>query len=211
MDIRLREPSQIVCGDSLCWTRYFSEFPASAGWTLTYSLRGGAQPIEFTASPGTDGVSFQINVAPSVTATWLPGPDYVMQGQLINAGLAQQHTIFYSEIALYASLATLPGDVPVKTFAETMVSNLEQLLLGKSVHDLQLTEIERTRISRLTIQQIRAEHGYWYQLARNQADALRAKNRQPNRNRIRSVARIVPSAYGYNRFGISNGFPYFVE
>lgn len=66
-----KEPQQIVAGDSLSWTRSFTDYPASAGWALSYALRNYQQKINFSASAAGD--SFAISVDAATTANWAPG------------------------------------------------------------------------------------------------------------------------------------------
>lgn len=66
-----KEPQQIVAGDSLSWTRSFTDYPASAGWVLAYALRNYQQKINFPATASGD--SFAISVDATTTAGWAPG------------------------------------------------------------------------------------------------------------------------------------------
>jgi len=60
------EPIQITAGDTLSWQRSFSNYPASAGWQLTYELRGNGQAIEFSSTA--NGDTHVILVSAAITA-----------------------------------------------------------------------------------------------------------------------------------------------
>ena len=64
----------LIAGDSLKFASTVPDYPASAGYTLTYRLvrrDGVAGPIEIAATA--DGDGYQVNVSPATTATWTVG------------------------------------------------------------------------------------------------------------------------------------------
>jgi len=68
------EPARIVAGDTASWTAQLGDYPASAGWVLTYylsKLGATATPIEITTSPS--GSDHLVSVPASETSTWDPG------------------------------------------------------------------------------------------------------------------------------------------
>ena len=63
----LNIPAQLQIGDTWQWTENISDYPASAGWALTFSLyRYGQSVIQVEASVSGDG--FSVSVPPSATS-----------------------------------------------------------------------------------------------------------------------------------------------
>lgn len=64
------EPTQATAGDTLSWTRVQPDYPASAGWILTYYFGLATTTKNVTATTNADGESFDVAVDLS---TWGPG------------------------------------------------------------------------------------------------------------------------------------------
>lgn len=82
-DIPTVEPATVNAGDTVRWTRALPDYPASAGWVLTYTLLNSAGKITVTASASGD--EHLVNVAAATTATWAAG-DYAWRAQASKAG-----------------------------------------------------------------------------------------------------------------------------
>lgn len=100
-----KEPLQIVAGDSLSWTRSFSDYPASAGWVLSYALRNYQQKINFPATASGD--SFAISVDAATTADWAPG-SYEWIAFVTKGG--ERHTVASGQIDITPNMGV---DAPV--------------------------------------------------------------------------------------------------
>ncbi len=70
-DVPTKEPIRVAAGDTFIWQRSFSDYPASDGWTLTYSLVTTSNKIAITASA--DGNNFLVSVAATTTAAYNVG------------------------------------------------------------------------------------------------------------------------------------------
>lgn len=137
------EPYTIAAGDSISFRKTLPDFPASAGWSLKYELRGGAVPVEFVSTP--DGDSHVLSVDADVTTSWLPG-DYVFAGF---AELGQQRTQFFlASLTITADLETVTGDTPVTTHAQRMLVKLELQLEKMAEDDIIDSTVEGTEIRR---------------------------------------------------------------
>lgn len=184
-DTAWREPEELAAGDTLCFERALRDYPATDGWSLTYELRGGAQPIEFISVA--DGASHKIEVAAAVTATWLPG-DYAFTGYVIKGD--ERHRIFYGDFKLWPNAQDMPGNQPVQTFAQKMVAQLELVMLAKAGDDLAASQSGETRFQLLTPEELRLEHGYWSQIRKQEIARERAKLGRPTGNKIRPIFNI---------------------
>lgn len=68
------EPTTAVAGDTIVWTRAFSDFPASQSWVLTYAFRlqnGNAQ-LNITAST-VNVTDFLATITAAISAPLTPG------------------------------------------------------------------------------------------------------------------------------------------
>lgn len=65
------EPASINAGNTAKWQKSLVEYPASAGWVLTYELVNAQQRITFGSEPAGD--DHLVNVAAATTAAWTPG------------------------------------------------------------------------------------------------------------------------------------------
>ena len=65
---------RLVLGDTLNYTTAVADYPASAGWALTYRLvprSGAGTTIEFTSTA--DGDLHRLQVSATTTAAWTAG------------------------------------------------------------------------------------------------------------------------------------------
>jgi hypothetical protein len=78
-----REPQVFTAGDTLSFVRQVSDYPASAGWTLSYVLRG---PTTIKSNATTYATSdYLISESAANTANWTAGL-YSMQAYVTNSG-----------------------------------------------------------------------------------------------------------------------------
>lgn len=82
-DIPTTEPLTVNAGDTVRWRRALPDYPAGAGWVLTYTLLNSAGKI--TIAAGASGDEHLVNVAAATTATWAAG-DYAWRAQVSKAG-----------------------------------------------------------------------------------------------------------------------------
>lgn len=82
-DIPTIEPATVNAGDTVRWRRALPDYPASAGWVLTYTLLNAAGRITITASA--QGDDHLVSVPAETSAGWPPG-DYAWRAQVSKAG-----------------------------------------------------------------------------------------------------------------------------
>jgi hypothetical protein len=175
------EPTEITAGDTLTFQRSIGKYPASAGWQLTYELRGRAQAIEFTSVASGD--SHVITVPAATTASWLPGA-YELEGYAGNIATGERERIFINNLTINRNLEGAAGDISVTTHAQRMIALIEAVQEGKATHDLLESEVEGTRIKRLSPKELREEYNYWKQMRQNEvraADSLAGRSSGRNR------------------------------
>lgn len=94
-------PSTATCGDTLSWLTSLSEYPATAGWVLTYTLvptSGAVRSITCTA----EGADHRATADAATTATWAAGA-YTLVGTVAMGG--QRYTVAQGSITLRPDLA----------------------------------------------------------------------------------------------------------
>lgn len=82
-DIPTTEPATVNAGDTVRWRRALPDYPASAGWVLTYTLLNASGKITITASA--QGDDHLVSVPAATTSGW-PAGDYAWRAQASKAG-----------------------------------------------------------------------------------------------------------------------------
>jgi hypothetical protein len=188
--IQWREPQEFSAGDTLTFERNLPDYPATAGWSLDYELRGGAQVISFQSTP--DGNSHKVNLAPAVTSLWAPG-DYTLTGYAILAATGERHRIYYGEFKLWEDKQTATADAPEKTFAQQMVEQIKLCLLAKAGNDLASSKLGETEFRYMTYEQLNRHLGEWMGVRRQEIAKENARAGRPTGNKIRPRINVSPS------------------
>jgi hypothetical protein len=130
--IPLREPQVIAAGDSLEWMRQLNDFSANE-WTLHYVLRNQGNIYKFDAT--NEAGIFLIQVASSVTATWLPGK-YLVGAYVTKADEQKQVRTAFPNMVVGPNLAINPAGAPTISWAAQCLVQIEatiQALTSRTV------------------------------------------------------------------------------
>ena len=100
-NIPATEPGAVNAGDTVRWTRSLPDYPASAGWVLSYQLVNAASRITITAAPSGDEQLVQVTA--TTTATWAGG-DYAWRAQVGRSG--EVFTVAEGRITVRPSFAS---------------------------------------------------------------------------------------------------------
>jgi hypothetical protein len=82
------EPSRIVAGDTVAWLKSLSDYPASAGWVLSYTFINSATKITATATAS--GAEHLVTIPAATSAAYTPGT-YTWQAVATKA--AERYTV----------------------------------------------------------------------------------------------------------------------
>ena len=82
IDTSNTEPVSIIPGDTVKWTRAFADFPASAGWALSYELLNAQRRYEIAATA--DGNAYRVVVSAQTTQGYASG-SYAWRARITNA------------------------------------------------------------------------------------------------------------------------------
>src|SRR4030095_419425 len=139
MAILAIEPSRIVAGDSVAWTKTITSY---AG-TLTYSLQlfGSIElPITFAASGG--GPNYFVTLDDSITATWKPGR-YIWTSYISDG--VDRHTVGGGELVVLSNPALAFG----ATHATRTLAIIEAAIEGRLPRGLETYSIDGQSIAKI--------------------------------------------------------------
>lgn len=94
------EPKKITAGDTITWTKSLSDYPATAGWVLTYTLINATNKIQMTASAL--GSDFLLSVPAATSAAYKKGV-YSYQGYVTNG--SERYMVVSGTIEVLPNLA----------------------------------------------------------------------------------------------------------
>jgi hypothetical protein len=173
-----REPVTIIAGDTISFTKSLADFPASQGWSLKYTLRGGANPIEFTSTA--DGDDHVLSVDALTTAQWLP-QDYTFSG-FAEKG-SERDSIYLATLTVIAN--TESSDATQQTtHAQRMIERLESVLEGKARSDILDSEVEGTVIRRMPFADVFKLLQKYRRMRESEIAAERIRNGQSSGRKI---------------------------
>lgn len=141
------EPTGLIAGDTAKWLKTLADYPASAGWVLTYTLISAASKIIITAIA--DGDNYLVNVAPSVTIAYMAG-DYDYRAQVTKAGEA--YTVTSGRITVQPSFGVATLDS--RTQARKILEAVESRLLGTATSGVLEYEIAGRRLKHYSLAEL---------------------------------------------------------
>lgn len=114
------EPETIVAGDTAKWVRSLADYPASAGWSLNYTLVNSAQRYTFSSSASGD--DHLVTVAAATTGNWVAGT-YKWRAQAVKA--SEVYTVGEGTLTIAPSYASATES---RSKARIALDNLEAYL-----------------------------------------------------------------------------------
>lgn len=143
----LSEPTRLRAGDSWKWTTAFDGYSSGDGWTLKYVLNApGIARFAFpdgSAAANTDGISFDVTVAATATASVVPAT-YDIVAILTNG--SDQRTLELESVQVLPNLAGATGAVDTRSFAKKALDTIEAALIGDTSPHIQEYEIHGRRV-----------------------------------------------------------------
>jgi hypothetical protein len=94
------EPTRVTAGDTIAWTKSFSDYPASAAWVLSYTLINSAAKITITATAS--GADHLVSVLAATSAGYTPAT-YTWHAVVTKA--AERYTVGTGQIVVAPNLA----------------------------------------------------------------------------------------------------------
>jgi hypothetical protein len=121
--IPTRVPAFLQSGDTLTWQISLADYPASAGWALSYRLINGSARIDITATASGD--DHLITVAAATSASYASG-DYTWQAVVTKA--AERYTVGSGTITIRPNLAAMSSNYDARSTAAKALSDLRAAL-----------------------------------------------------------------------------------
>lgn len=187
-----REPIEMAVGDTLAFTRELPNYLPSDGWSLLYEIRGQGQAQEFTST--TSGTAHEILVTAAVTATWTAGTCVVSGFAENTDGRRQQ--IYAGALEILSNVPETAATMNVKTFAQTMVEDLQVVLESRASGALSESQLGETRFKFKTDEELQKAHAYWSEMRRSEIGKQRGKAGLPTGYKIKSVFKVVNQGQG---------------
>lgn len=135
-------PVRLYAGATATWRRSLPDYPATAGWTLKYALRGPSD-ID-SAAAGSDHL---IEVAKADTAKWTAG-FYTWTAFVENAD-GERHIVDQGTIEVEPD-----PTADQRPHVKKVLDAIEALLEGKATRDQQEYEVDGVKIKRMDIDQL---------------------------------------------------------
>jgi len=120
------EPSSVTAGDRIRWTLTLADYPASAGWVLSYALINAAAKIEFAASASGD--DHAVDVSAATSAGWAAG-DYTFQAYVTRS--SDRYRVRTGTLKVepnFAALTTFDG----RSTARQALDAVEAVIKGRA-------------------------------------------------------------------------------
>jgi hypothetical protein len=167
-----REPTDVMAGDTLSWTRSSSTYSGADGWTLTYVLNSSTQryvvaPDDVVAS----GDLYTITIPSAETTGWKPGNyQWIAVAQLAASGEtpAQRVTLALGRVVVAFDLldATSPQDTRSK--AEIALCNIEDMIAGRGSDGVQEYTINGRMLRRYSLTELMSLRSLYTSIVRQE-------------------------------------------
>ena len=109
------EPTEVVAGDTVAWTKTVDDYSAADSWVLKYYLRGpGVINITATAS----GADHAVSVSAATTASWAPG-NYVWESYVSKA--SERFKVGEGRITVAANIELENGTIEIRSQARRIL------------------------------------------------------------------------------------------
>jgi hypothetical protein len=118
------EPARIVAGDTAKWTRSLADYPASAGWVLTYKIVSSANRYTITCTASGD--DHLATAAAATTVSWVAGA-YAWRAQVALA--SEVYTVASGQVTIEP---VYTAAVDARSQARRMLEAVETMLEGRT-------------------------------------------------------------------------------
>ena len=176
------EPISVNAGDTIRWTRTLPDYPAGAGWVLTYTLLNATAKITITSTAS--GNDHAVAVAAATSANWVAG-DYAWRAQVALAG--QVFTVGEGRMKVAPSFGAATLDT--RSSARKALEAVEAYLLDPNNLTAAEYQIAGRSLKRIPLPELQSHANWLRQQVAREDDATRAAAGLPRRSRI------------YTRFG----------
>jgi hypothetical protein len=134
------EPTEIIAGDTLAWTKDLSDYSAADGWQLSYRLRGNTNyDIVWGTHVTASGTSFAVSVPALTTHSWAAG-DYWLFG-FVTKG-SERYQIIKVQVTVQPDSQTASQSFDGRSHAKKALEAIEATLEGNASREESMYEID---------------------------------------------------------------------
>lgn len=145
--------SRIIAGDTLQFSTTVPDYPATAGYVLTYRLVPIAGGAAITMTSTASGDDYAFSVAAAATAAWTPG-EYSWHATLALGGA--RYTLGEGRITIKPNPATLTVGTDTRSHAKRMLLAIEAVLENRATKDQQAYTVGDISITRIPVERLMA-------------------------------------------------------
>ena len=171
-------PPTLRACDLATWQITLADYPASAGWVLSYALVKTGTRITFNA--GASGDDHLVSVPVATTSAWAPGV-YVYAAR-VTLG-AEAYSVGDGSIEILADLAAAVSGCDARSHARRTLAALETWIEGRDIGVAEY-EIAGRRLKSIPITDLLALRDRYRREVRAEDDAARAASGLPTRSRL---------------------------
>lgn len=154
-----REPEQIRAGDTLKWTRSLCDFPATAGWTLTYHFVSALSKFDIAATACGD--DYAVNAAADATSAYAPG---VYRWIARVSGNSEVHTVGEGTVTVLPNVTSEEGARDPRSQNERILDAINALIEGRANADVQRYTIHGRELEKMAIKDLMWWRGQYVEL-----------------------------------------------
>ncbi len=171
------EPAVILAGDTAKWVISLPDYPASEGWSLSYTLINSAAKISISSSAAGD--DHLVNTAAATTAAYAAG-SYTWRSQVSKAG--EVYTVASGTLQVQGSFGAATLDA--RSHARKALDAVEAYLENPGNLTAAMYEIAGRKLQRLSIPDLLTLRSrYQMEVAREDA-AARVGRGLPDKRRV---------------------------
>ncbi len=142
MIINTQLPPSIIAGDTISWTVYDSDYPATQGWALTYTLISATDRYAVTSTPAGD--SHFLTIPAATSATYTAGV-YSWRAAFAKSGY--RYTTGMGHVTVQPDPA---GAADLRTHVKRVLDAIEATIEGRAAAGDQELTIDGTRLVNMT-------------------------------------------------------------
>lgn len=128
----MAEPTSIVAGDTVEWTKSTDDYSPADGWTLHYRLRGPKSIDVSDANVVASGSEWEISIPATTTVLWAEG-DYTLYGWVTKD--ADSFKVVETKVAILPDFRTQANPLDNRSHVKRTLDALEAAIEGISARE----------------------------------------------------------------------------